>query len=125
MATTKLLYVAFALFLSACERPAPPSVASLRVDAPPPPDVGDVGRFLSCNAKPRRTITDREHCELKALIAECTKTSDCYVSCISSPDGPNVGGGCEHVCGHARPGPRPDTSACDYLPGASGFKQQG
>ena len=119
-----LLYLSLALLLCACERTPSPPAASNAVNFPPPPDVGEVSRFLVCRATPRRVLTDRERCELKALSQSCTPTNDCYVSCITSPAGSQIGGGCEHVCGIVRPGSRPDTSHCNTLPGNSGFKQQ-
>ena len=124
MAAIRLSCIALFLFLTACDHTAPTATSSRSVEVPPPPDVGEVSRFLGCSAKPRRAVTERERCELKALAAECTATADCYTSCISSPDGVSVGGGCEHVCGIAQPGSRPDTSACTNLPGLSGFKHQ-
>ena len=124
MAAIRLSCIALVLFLAACDRTAPPVTSSRSVEVPPPPDVGDVGRFLGCRAEPRRALTERERCELKALASECTATADCYTSCISSPDGTSVGGGCEHVCSSVQPGNRPDTSACNNVPGVSGFKHQ-
>ena len=63
-----------------------------------PPDIGLVGSFLSCKAKPMRALTSEEKCRIKKLSARCLPADDCLVSCIVSRDGNNVGGGCEHVC---------------------------
>lgn len=87
---------------------------------PPPPDVGDIGRFLACKAEPRRELSARERCQVEALAARCTPADDCLVSCIASPDGHRVGGGCSHVCsfGPHRGEPRPPGWAgCDAIAG--------
>jgi len=65
---------------------------------PPPPDVGDVGRYRACKATPRRALSERERCQIAALVAHCSPANDCLVSCLSSPGGEKVGGGCGHVC---------------------------
>ena len=124
MQLLRLVLVILALLSSTCDRPEQPAVASPLVSIPAPPDTGEVSRYLSCKAEPRRQLTPRERCELEVLASKCTNSADCYVSCISSPDGPTVGGGCEHVCASAQPEPLPDTSGCDNLPGVSGFEQQ-
>ena len=86
-----------------------------------PPDVGQVDRFLECSAKPRRELSPREQCEMEALRARCTPHNDCYVSCIASPHGTVVGGGCAHVCGlPAQGGLQPAAfEECKNLPGRS------
>ena len=66
---------------------------------PPPPDVGNVAVFASCLTQPQRELNNIEKCQIEALKSSCSKKADCYVTCIGSPDGTKVGGGCSHVCG--------------------------
>lgn len=63
-----------------------------------PPEVGPVGAFQSCKAKPQREMTKEDECKIQKLSARCLPSDDCLVSCMSSRDGNKVGGGCEHVC---------------------------
>lgn len=85
---------------------------------PPPPDVGDIGEFHSCQAKPRRALSAREQCQIEKLAARCTPADDGLVSCITSPEGYKAGGGCSHVCffgphqGEPKP---PGWAECDAL----------
>ena len=113
------------LTLLGCNRAIEPSETVLpSVYVPPPPDRGDVGRFLNCTAEPRRALSQRELCEVAAFRARCTALDDCYVSCISSPMGVFSGGGCGHVCTFGlHPGaPHPDgVDACKAVPGDSGL----
>ena len=86
---------------------------------PPPPDVGSIERFDSCEARPRRALSAREQCQIEKLVARCTAADDCLVSCISSPHGSQVGGGCGHVCfsGPHRSEPKPPGwNECNALP---------
>ena len=99
-------------------------IAGTSVELPPPPDVGDVTHNLSCSAKPRRNLSFREKCEIDAYKSRCSALDDCYVSCLSSPEGVLVGGGCAHVCtfGLHLGAPHPETlSACASVPGESGL----
>jgi hypothetical protein len=85
------------------------------ISVPPPPVVGDLNQFGSCSAKPERTLTDSEKCQIEKLTSRCLPADDCMVQCISSRDGIKVGGGCEHVCFsglHARPPFPPEWSKC-------------
>jgi hypothetical protein len=119
------------LLIGGCAPEKTPSPPAPQVPAksppptpPPPPDEGDVGRFLKCSAKPRRALSPREQCEIAAFRARCTETDDCYVSCLSSPDGIYVGGGCSHVCtyGLHTGEPRPaQLQGCNSVPGESGL----
>lgn len=68
------------------------------VSVPPLPDVGDVNKFYSCKALPRRKLTDKEVCQINRLKQRCLPSDDCLVTCLSSPDALKVSGGCEHVC---------------------------
>ena len=80
-----------------------------------PPDVGDVMHFNGCSATPRRALTEFETCQIKAYSERCNPEDDCFVSCISSPDSPEVGGGCAHVCSlplHKGGEPPPGLKAC-------------
>lgn len=82
---------------------------------PPPPDVGNVIKFMSCKATPRRALSDEEQCRIESLSARCLPADDCMVQCLSSPDGPRVLGGCEHVCFqalHIRPPDSPGLADC-------------
>jgi hypothetical protein len=110
------------LALVGCQRAAAPAAGNT-VSVPPPPDVGSVSQFLNCKANPRRPLNEREKCEMSALAARCTTLDDCYVSCIASPDGIHVGGGCTHVCfGMHSEAPMPvELSNCSNLPGPSGL----
>lgn len=99
-----------------------PSAASPQTEPPPPPpppDVGDIVRFHSCEAKARRKLSARDQCQIEKLAARCTAADDCLVSCISSPQGYQVGGGCSHVCffgPHPGEGKPQGWSECDALP---------
>ena len=80
-----------------------------------PPDVGDVGNFNACLGTPRRVLSEFEQCKIRAYKERCTAEDDCFVTCISSPDSPKVGGGCGHVCGlplHREGDPPPGLSDC-------------
>lgn len=122
-----LTALSMALFFTAgCAQETAPSPVS-RVDdrALLPPDVGDVSRFLNCSAGPRRDLSPRERCEIAAFKARCNVLDDCYVSCLSSPAGVFVGGGCGHVCTHGPHPGAPDPAAvdaCESEPGLSGLK---
>lgn len=110
------------LLLAACG-PQGPATQETTVSTPLSPDVGDIGRYLNCSAKPRRELSAREKCEVAAFRSRCTALDDCYVSCISSPSGSFVGGRCAHVCtkGPHHGTPLPDTLAeCAGLGGRSG-----
>lgn len=114
--------------LCACGGPdvdvSAPKATTALPPPPPPRDVGDIGHFLGCEAKPRRDLSPRERCEIEAFRARCTALDDCYVSCISSPDGVSTGGRCAHVCtmGPHRGAPHPPAvQKCETLPGPSGI----
>jgi hypothetical protein len=69
-------------------------------DAPEraPPDVGDITHFHGCTALPTREVSPYEACLVDRLRAECTPAADCVLTCMASPNGIEVGGGCDHVC---------------------------
>ncbi len=108
---------------------APPTASAAQTPTPPPPplsppDVGEIDRFLACSATPRRELSPREQCEIEAFKARCTALDDCYVSCISSPNGSFTGGRCAHVCtfGPHRGAPHPaGVDKCKDQPGRSGI----
>ena len=109
-------------FVGACTKSGPAD--SARQTPPPRFDIGEIGRFQACSAEPRRTLSARERCEIAAFRARCTALDDCYVTCISSPDGFHMGGRCAHICtmGPHRGAPHPPRlGACDSLPGSSGI----
>lgn len=129
---TKLAMSCFCLLLGiglvtgcgvAPDAPSSPELPKLTAAPPPPPrppDVGDIGQFQSCKAKPRRNLSAREQCQIEKLADRCTPADDCLVSCITSPQGHQVGGGCSHVCffGLHRGEPKPPGwSECDALAG--------
>ena len=117
-----LLLLISLLLVAACS-PASSTAPDKTVSIPPPPDIGDIDRFLNCSAKPRRELSARETCEVAAFRSRCTVLDDCYVSCISSPSGSFVGGRCAHVCtrGPHRGAPPPEALAdCASLAGRSG-----
>jgi hypothetical protein len=87
--------------LAACDAAAPSQVSV------EPPDVGAVTAFQHCRAAPRRALSVRERCVIAHYAENCTPAADCMVTCIASPDGVRVGGGCAHVCA---PGPNPWSS---------------
>jgi hypothetical protein len=123
-----LLLLTVLATLAACMDSDPAAnVASPPTRTPPPPpryDVGEIGRFQACSAQPRRTLSARERCEIAAFRARCTVLDDCYVTCISSPDGFHMGGRCAHICtmGPHRGAPHPpELGRCDSLPGSSGI----
>jgi hypothetical protein len=84
-------------FLSACDSRNEGKKTS-NVVAIEAPDVGKIDNFLSCKVGARRSLSAKEECQIKKLSTRCSVADDCLVSCISSPDGSKVGGGCEHVC---------------------------
>lgn len=114
------------IFTTACTQETTPTPLSrVAIQEPPPPDVGDISRFLNCSAEPRRDLSARERCEIAAFKARCNALDDCYVSCLSSPAGVFVGGGCGHVCTFGpHPGaPHPAAvDACASESGESGLK---
>lgn len=126
-----MLAVLISLFmLDGCAENAAPSAApTTEKPAPPPPslsppDVGEIDRYLACSATPRRELSLRERCEIEAFKARCSALDDCYVSCISSPDGSFTGGRCAHVCtfGPHRGAPHPaGIDQCEDQPGRSGI----
>ena len=66
---------------------------------PPPPDVGDIGHFHQCRQRPQHELNPYQSCLAARLgAAQCTPAVDCVLTCLASPDGRNVGGGCDHVC---------------------------
>lgn len=124
---TAFLFTLLAL-LAACMDSGPAAAdGSLPTAKPPLPprfDVGEIGRFQACSAEPKRTLSARERCEIAAFRSRCTALDDCYVTCISSPDGFHMGGRCAHVCtmGPHRGAPHPPgLGECDSLPGSSGI----
>lgn len=127
MALMRLPVILLTLLLMAgyTQETAPSPVSQVDVQAPPPPDVGDISRFLNCSAEPRRDLSARERCEIAAFKARCNALDDCYVSCLSSPAGVFIGGGCGHVCTF---GPHPGApypaavDACASEPGESGLE---
>ncbi len=102
----RVLCVALFALLAGCGMSSnAPSKGEVLESVPPPPppppapsDVGDISQFHSCKAKPRRNLSAREQCQIAKLTARCTAADDCLVSCITSPQGYQVGGGCSHVC---------------------------
>lgn len=84
-------------------------------------DYGPIEEHLNCEAKPRRKLDVGEQCAIELLKKNCTRAADCMVTCISSPDGDQVGGGCFHVCFGATTGipwedrPNIDYKRCDDL----------
>jgi hypothetical protein len=117
--------LAIAALLVGCGRESAQVVGRVDFKEPPPPDVGDVSHFLNCSARPRRELSPRERCEIGAFKSRCSINDDCYVSCISSPDGVLIGGACEHACGlgaQAGTAAPAALAACQSLPGASGLK---
>lgn len=117
-----LLLLTSLWLLAACD-PQGPALSETTASSRPAPDVGDIGRYLSCSAMPRRALSEREKCEVAAFRSRCTALDDCHVSCIHSPSGSFVGGRCAHVCSRGpHPGaPPPDAlSTCASLTGRSG-----
>jgi len=83
----------------------------------PRDDIGDLEHFNSCKAVPRRELSPKEQCLIAALTARCTRSDDCLVSCLSSPDGA-LGAICNDGCFFIKrrdPDP-PGWSECDTLP---------
>jgi len=126
-----LLLLMSLLVVVACQPDSPASHSATVTSAPPPPppplpsppDVGDIGEFHNCTAKPRRELSAREACEVAAFRSRCTALDDCYVSCIGSPAGSFGGGRCAHVCtmGPHHGAPPPDAlAACATVAGRSG-----
>ena len=61
---------------------------------------GDYESWHQCSVKPQPgvVLSARERCEIEKLSARCNAADDCLVTCMSSPDGRNAGGGCWHIC---------------------------
>ena len=113
-----------AILLLACSCSQQPADTVVPPPPPPPPDVGDIGSYLHCSAQPKRTLSEREQCEVAAFKSRCTKLDDCYVSCIASPDGSFSGGRCAHTCTfgpHRGAEPPKSLASCATLPGRSGM----
>ena len=89
-------------------------------------DVGAVDRFNACSAEARRPLSKLEQCWITKLSVNCSRYNDCLVTCLGSPDGSNISGGCWHVCRvahHSEPVPvqnsgelPPDWDDCEGLP---------
>ena len=79
-------------------------------------DYGPIDRFNNCKAAPRRELSGEEQCMLAVLVADCTKKNDCFVSCMSSPHGHTVSGGCYHVCGLPSADTEPNLVNCYTSP---------
>ena len=112
----RALWLIVLMLLASCNRNSHPAGASPSV-AIEPPDVGSVSTYNQCKADPRRGLSVREKCQIEKLSARCTAADDCLVSCIASPQGHQVGGGCSHVCsgqhrGESKP---PGWNECDAL----------
>jgi hypothetical protein len=108
--------------LVGCGSGAAPSVSEPDVPNPRKYDTGETQRYMACTAEPRRALTERENCELAAFGRVCTPYTDCYVSCITSPDGSYFGGKCAHVCGfplREGAGHPEGIEKCENLPGRS------
>lgn len=120
-----VLLTALLVITGCAQETAPAPMSRVDIQIPPPPDVGDISRFLNCATEPRRDLSPRERCEIAAFKARCNALDDCYVSCLSSPEGVFTGGGCGHVCtrGPHLGAPYPaGVDACASEPGASGLK---
>jgi hypothetical protein len=78
--------------------------------------------FHACKEQPRRNLTALEQCQIAKLRASCTPAHDCLITCMSSPEGHNVGGGCQHVCFSAlhKYAPEPKGWASCGKPGTGG-----
>lgn len=88
---------------------------------PPPPDVGDIAHFHGCTTLPQRKLSAYEDCLVGRLKSQCTPAADCILTCLASPHGNSVGGGCDRVCfgNNLRFQPKDRPSAMDQCPGAS------
>lgn len=74
------------------------TATSQEAQPPPPPDVGDIAHFHGCAELPRRKLSAYEDCLAGRLKKQCTPAADCVLTCLASPHGHRVGGGCDHVC---------------------------
>lgn len=90
------------LAVSGCDRGNLPSAVepatSHEAQPPPSPDVGDIAHFHDCKKLPQRKLSVFEECLVGRLKNQCTAAADCVLTCLASPDGHSVGGGCDHVC---------------------------
>jgi len=87
----------------------------------PRDDIGDLQHFNSCKAVPRRKLSPKERCQIAALSSRCSRSDDCLVSCMSSPDG-RLDATCEDGCFFTKrrdPDP-PGWSKCESLPSIPG-----
>lgn len=99
LALTALIALAPGCGEPSVTQPLPSDV--LEQTAPPlplPPQVGDIDTFHACKALPERPLSRQEQCLVSKLRGHCTPAADCVLTCLASPDGPRVGGGCDHVC---------------------------
>jgi hypothetical protein len=84
-------------------------------------DYGPILQSLNCQAPVRRELSVSDKCVIDSLKKNCTRAADCMVTCISSPDGERVGGGCFHICFSDATGiswkdrPNIDYKECDEL----------
>lgn len=90
----------FACF--AFESHASPPAAAGSPDYVPPTlpelDLGGLGRFHACKAKPERPLSAREQCQIASLSSRCTPADDCQVACIAGIKGQKLGGACSQAC---------------------------
>ena len=105
-ASAAVLFTLVAFLCAGCSRDtsrvtgkAPEQSITSAQHFPPPPDVGDIGHFHQCRQRPQHELNPYQSCLAARLgAAQCTPAVDCVLTCLASPDGRNVGGGCDHVC---------------------------
>lgn len=61
-------------------------------------DFGNIKKHQNCNAPTRKELNESERCAIDLWKKNCTRASDCLITCTSSPDGEKIGGGCFHIC---------------------------
>ena len=119
----RFVVLAVAMFmLVGCGPDVAPSASAPEVPDARKYDTGETQRYMACAAEPRRALTEREKCELAAFRRVCTHYTDCFVSCITRPDGSYFGGKCAHVCGfplREGAGHPEGIEKCENLPGRS------
>lgn len=105
-ASAPVLFALVAFLFAGCSRDTsstakrtPEASSTSAHHVPPPPDVGDIGHFHQCGQRPQHELNQYQSCLAARLgAAQCTPAVDCVLACLASPDGRNVGGGCDHVC---------------------------
>ena len=80
--------------------PSASDLSAAKVGLPPPSFNPETHLNSQCRASPPVGVllTPLERCQVEALSARCNVADDCLVTCITSTEAREIGGGCWHIC---------------------------